>query len=86
MKNVAIQVDAVFGAVLSFNKNEEDTDTVFTALEVVDDKKLFPFAIDSFGNYICLDLTTEDVVFWDHETGEVSSTQKSLENLLESLY
>ena len=37
-------------------------------------------------NYICLDLTTEDVVFWDHETGEVSSTQKSLEILLESLY
>ena len=78
--------ERVFGAVLSFNKNEEDTDTVFIALEVVDDKNLFPFAIDSFGNYICLDLTTEDVIFWDHETGEVSSTQKSLENLLESLY
>lgn len=41
MKNVAIQVDAVFGAVLSFNKNEEDTDTVFTALEVVDAKIYF---------------------------------------------
>mgnify|MGYP002765457652 FL=1 len=78
--------ERIFGAVLSFNKNEEGTDTVFTALEVIEDKNLFPFAIDSFGNYICLDLTTEEVVFWDHETGEVSSTEKNLKDLLQSLY
>ena len=78
--------ERVFGALLSFNKNEEDTDTVFTALEAIEDKNLFPFAIDSFGNYICLELTTEDVVFWNHETGEVSSTHKGLQDLLDNLY
>lgn len=78
--------ERVLGAILSFNKKEEDTDTVFTALEVIEDKNLFPFAIDSFGNYICMDLTTEEAVFWDHETGNVSSTEKNLKDLLKSLY
>lgn len=78
--------ERVLGAILSFNKNEEDTDTVFTALEVIEDKNLFPFAIDSFGNYICMDLSTEEVVFWNHETGDVSSTEKHLMDLLKSLY
>ena len=79
-------VERVLGAVLSFNKNEADTDTVFTALEAVDDKDLFPFAIDSFGNYICLDLRNEEVVFWDHETGTTASTEKNMESFIDSLY
>lgn len=78
--------ERVFGAMLSFNKNENDTDTVYTALEVVDDKELLPFAIDPFGNYICLHLCSEEVVFWNHETGEVESTGKKLDDFLESLY
>lgn len=78
--------ERVFGAILSFNKNEEDTDTVFTALEVIDNKMLFPFAIDPFGNYICMNLTKKEVVFWNHETGDISSTGKSLEDLLNNLY
>ena len=78
--------ERVLGAILSFNKNEEDTDTVFTALEVVEDKNLFPFAIDPFGNYICVNLTTEEVVFWNHETGETSSTEKNINDFLKSLY
>lgn len=78
--------ERVLGAILSFNKNEEDTDTVFTALEVIEDKNLFPFAIDSFGNYICINLITEEVVFWDHENGEISSTEKKIDSFLETLY
>lgn len=78
--------ERVFGAILSFNKDEEDTDTVFTALEVIKDKNLFPFAIDPFGNYICMDLADEEVVFWNHETGEISTTGKNIDDFLESLY
>ena len=78
--------ERVFGAVLSFNKNEDDTDTVYTALEVIADKNLFPFAIDSFGNYICLNLCNEEVVFWNHETGDVDSTGKNISAFLESIY
>lgn len=78
--------ERVFGSILSFNKDEEDTDTVFTALEVIKDKNLLPFAIDPFGNYICINLTAEEVVFWNHETGESSTTGKNIDDFLKSLY
>ena len=79
-------VERVLGAILSFNRNEEDTDTVFTALEVIDDVNLFPFAIDPFGNYICMNLSNNEVVFWDHETGTVSSTEKQLESFIVEMF
>lgn len=76
----------ILGAVLSFNRDEEDTDTIFTALTAVADKNLLPFAIDPFGNYICLDLKKGDVIFWDHETGNASIADTSLPDFLAGLY
>ena len=76
--------ERVFGSVLSFNKSDDDT--VFKALDVVQDKNLFPFGIDPFGNYICLNLKSEEVVFWDHETDRIESTGKKLKQFIESLY
>lgn len=78
--------EKVFGAVLSFNKNEQDIDSVFTALDVVKDKKNIPFAIDPFGNYICLDVNSGVVFFWNHETEEFYSSKKDLENFINDLY
>ena len=79
-------VERVLGAILSFNKNEQDTDTVYTALKAIENKNLFPFAIDPFGNYICLDLSSGEIVFWNHETGVVDSTGKQLNAFFEGLY
>ena len=79
-------VEKVFGAVLSFNRGETDTDTVFTALAVVEDGQLIPFGIDSFGNYICYSISNDEVVFWDHENGTVTSTEKNLTEFVSSLY
>lgn len=79
-------VEKVFGAVLSFNRGENDTDTVFTALAAIDDKQIIPFGIDSFGNYICYSMTNHDIVFWDHENGSVTSTEKNLSDFIASLY
>ncbi len=78
--------ERVLGAILSFNKNENDTDTVYTALEIISDKNLLPFAIDPFGNYICLAMDSDEIVFWNHETGNTTSTGKKLNAFLESLY
>lgn len=78
--------EKVLGSILSFNRDEADTDTVFTALSVIKDRDLFPFAIDPFGNYICYDIKKAVVVFWNHETDEVSSTNKDLEDFLAGLY
>lgn len=77
--------ERVVGAILSFNK-EDEADSVFLALNVVDDKNLLPFAIDPFGNFICLDIKDNTVVYWNHEINEVSSTGKNLSEFIESLY
>ena len=78
--------EKVLGAILSFNEGETDTDTVYAALSTMEDKSLVPFAIDPFGNYICYSNKDNKVVFWDHETNVVSSTEKGLSEFLNSLY
>ncbi len=78
--------EKTIGAILSFNKDDEDVDLVFTALSVIDDDNLIPFGIDAFGNYICLNLADSEVVYWSHENGESYSTGKSLNAFLDSLY
>lgn len=79
-------VEKAFGAVLSFNRNESDTDSVFVALSAINDTNLLPFGIDPFGNYICYSLSDCKVVFWDHETDGVTVVSDSLSAFLESLY
>ena len=78
--------ERVLGAVLSFNHGEVDTDSVFTALDVMDNKKLMPFGVDPFGNYICYLLESKMIVFWDHETGRYEATGITLTTFEESLY
>lgn len=78
--------ERVLGAILSFNEGEMDTDTVYAALSVMEDKSLVPFAIDPFGNYLCYSNKDNKVVFWDHETSGISSTQKGLSEFIDSLY
>lgn len=78
--------EKVVGAILSFNEEETNTDTVYTALSTMEDKSLVPFAIDPFGNYICYSNNDNKVVFWDHETSWISSTEKGLPEFLDSLY
>lgn len=79
-------VEKVFGAVLSFNQNETDIDSVFIALNAIEDKKLMPFAIDPFGNYICYDLESRAIIFWDHETDYTGVICNSLIEFLNALY
>lgn len=78
--------ERVFGAVLCFNDGKSETDSVFTALSIIDDNNLIPFGIDPFGNYFCYSLREKLVVFWDHETGKVVSTGASLTDFIISLY
>lgn len=85
-KYIIGSTEKVVGAVLSFNKDEQEADSVYTALSVIEDKNLMPFAIDSFGNYICLELNSNNVVFWDHESGDVFSTEKNVADFMNSLY
>ncbi len=74
--------EEIFGAVLSFNENDNENSNVFDALENVQDNDLFPFAIDPFGNYLCYSLTTQEIVFWDIEMQQVVKTNKNLKNFI----
>lgn len=78
--------ERILGAILSFNRNEKDTDSIFTALLAMDNNELIPFGIDPFGNYICYSLDDGVIVFWDHETGKTIPVERSLNNFIESLY
>ena len=78
--------EKVLGSVLSVNKGEADTDTIYTALSCIDDSSLIPFAIDPFGNYICYSSKDGLIVFWDHETNAVVSSEKNLGDFIGSLY
>lgn len=79
-------VERIFGAVLSFNKDDRDADTVYSALQAVPDKDLLPFGIDPFGNYICCHLKNHEILFWNHETQKSEAVARTLEDFLELLY
>lgn len=78
--------ERVFEAVLSFNQNESDTYSGYTALELITDNNLFPFGIDPFGNYICYNINRNCIDFLEHETDEVLTTQKNLNDFINSLH
>lgn len=78
--------ERVFGAVLSFNLNETEAESVFDVLPIIVDKNLIPFGVDPFGNYICYAVREKEIVFWDHETGKVISTGKILKDFIKELY
>lgn len=78
--------EKVFGAVLSVNKKDTDVDLIFTALDVVKTPHIIPFGIDPFGNYICYNVKEKVVVFWNHETDTIISSQKDLTEFIYSLY
>ena len=88
--------ERVFGSVFSFNRSDRSITgitTIFPMLEMFEFESLtdklqknIPFPIDPFGNFIAYSVKDGTVVFWDHETYEITSTGKSLKDLIESLY
>ena len=67
---------------LSFNMN--DIENVYNALEDVLEtgKKVIPFGIDSFGNYICFNKTDGKIVFLDFETGKTEQIADDYDGFL----
>ena len=79
--------ERVFGAILSYNKNEEEADDVFTALEVIGtNSNELPFGIDPFGNYFCYSNLTKTITYWMHEENKFLDSNILVENFEDSLY
>jgi hypothetical protein len=75
----------VFKTLLSFN--EEDIETVFTAINILKEEGLniFPLASDPGGNYICYD-QEKGIVLWLHETNTTEKISENFTDFLTRLY
>lgn len=74
-------------ALLSFNK--EDTENIYNVIEYF--KKQFngnilPIATEPSGDYFCIDLTSNSIVYWEHETNRLTFIAKNLVEFLNCLY
>ena len=48
-------------------------------------RRAIPIAWDGCGNYFILDITTGEVLFWDHETADLTGIADSFEGFLSAL-
>jgi hypothetical protein len=72
-------------ALLSFNREDEENIYDFLSLFMKDGKlKRIPFALDSFGNFICLE--DNNIVIWLHETDTTEYIAKDFTEFLNLLY
>lgn len=78
--------ERIFGAVLSFNENETETDDVFTAIKIVSHHGVIPFGIDPFGNYFCYSGETKTVQYWKHEEDLFEDSKLGIDAFINSLY
>ncbi len=78
----------VFNKLLSLSKTDQEN--VFSFQGILSGElpaNLIAIALDPFGNMICLDKQDSlNVVFWEHETHVVETTNKSLLALVNTLY
>lgn len=78
--------EKILGAVLSFNPNEKETDSLESAMSIGFEKNIDPFGIDPFGNYICYNTLNHSIVFFDHEKDRLEEIASTLSGFLEKLY
>ena len=85
-KFVSGNIEHLLGSVLDFNEVCKDTDSIYTAVESIGKCELLPFGIDPFGNYICIDFTNNNIIFWNHEDSSISFVANSLPEFISMLY
>lgn len=70
---------------LSFNPN--DAENIIKLNKGVADisEMLVAFAIDSFGNYICFDKQTHEIIFLDFETGETELIDRTFSDFIQKI-
>lgn len=75
-----------FKKLLSYNT--EDMENIYTFIDVVqtENRNLFPIASEPSGDFICLDLSNNTVVHFNHETTTNEFVADSISQLISSLY
>ena len=77
----------IFGGLLSFNENDDDK--VYDYIQVFENAdgnslKMFPFGLDPFGNFICVE--DEKIVFFDHEEETTEAIANSFDEFIAKLH
>ena len=86
--------EAVFNRLLPLTGGPIRVDTIWDAIKDRLPDRVFPFASDPFGNYLCFDFRERNpsVVVWDHEVASTDPHQaiqricNSFSELLDKLY
>lgn len=78
--------EKVIGAILTFNKDDKDVDSVFTALQCINNKDLLPLAIDPAGAYFCYSLSEKCIVYYDNEEEIYYYTSYNLDGFINGLH
>ena len=85
--------EAVFSSLLHFDlKKKGSITSIYDHIKKRLPNNVFPFASDSFGNYLCFDYRNSDspiIVFWNHEIpgdAAIRSVCSSITELLGKLY
>ena len=73
----------VFGSLLSFN--ETDDDYIMDFNKTTDNVNFIAIALDPFGNKIAYEKTTNEIIYINHETNEISIIAKNWKSFEESL-
>ena len=74
-------------ALLSFNKSDKENIWDMNAwIKEAIENRYVAFGIDSFGNLICFEKFSDDVIFWNHENGSIEIITKGFGNFINSLY
>lgn len=74
-------------ALLSFNK--EDTENIYKVIEYFNEQfnsKIVPIATEPSGDYFCIDITNDSIVYWEHEDNKLTFIAKDLDEFLNCLY
>jgi cell wall assembly regulator SMI1 len=76
--------ERVINSLLSFNK--KDAGNIYSVFPIVrrENNELLPFAVDVFGNYLCV--KSGKIVLYLHETGDIEFVADSFTDLLGKLY
>ena len=74
-------------ALLSFNK--EDTENIYKVIDYFKKQfngKIFPIATEPSGDYFCIDINSNSIVYWKHETNELTFIASDFVEFLDNLY
>jgi hypothetical protein len=82
--------EKVFDSLIDFSLSKKNNVIeVYKNLENNDVKNIIPFGEDGFGNYICFQFKSPEnpnVVFFNHETGDIQTIANSFKEFINILY